>query len=498
MIFLLTLNLIELLSQSFLEVNNNGKSIMPDSTSGTKENEKLDITIPPADVRVLIGKTAIYVNKNGVVFENKIRTKESKNPKFIFLNDNDPYNEYYQYCLSCLKTNGKLPEIKQDIDTSTEDAEIPNVETIQATDQEILEKPEEYDFIKLENDKESFPEDSISSNDLNVIKLAAQFAVVNGNAAMEEFKTYALDDSNGISAQFQFLKLKHSMYPIYEKFYKQYDLLWNNKNKIQEKINNIEVDENSHIDKLKFLERCNKKAEYLNKQRKEVKEVENKKLAERIKYHSIDWLKFELVETIEFTQLDEIAQLHKPLNKSDLEYRSLVQKGQKSLFDEVDARIEEDYQSDDNNIEEDVEGENDDEGIPQYVEDDKNDSHDSDDEKEVNLINKRVPKGVKIKAAGESRLKRRREQDSSKGSKVDPITKEKLLQCPITKELIPESKFQNHINKLLRDPKYEEEKARYESKFKYGTNLSTEQVYRNLQDLFTPDENNNKSKRSKV
>lgn len=45
----------------------------------------------------IVDKTAAFVARNGVDFENKIREKEASNARFSFLNGTDPYNAYYQH-----------------------------------------------------------------------------------------------------------------------------------------------------------------------------------------------------------------------------------------------------------------------------------------------------------------------------------------------------------------------------------------------------------------
>lgn len=45
----------------------------------------------------IVDKTAIFVARNGQEFEAKISQNEVKNPKFNFLNPNDPYHNYYRH-----------------------------------------------------------------------------------------------------------------------------------------------------------------------------------------------------------------------------------------------------------------------------------------------------------------------------------------------------------------------------------------------------------------
>ncbi|VDK69291.1 unnamed protein product [Anisakis simplex] len=57
----------------------------------------IGIIYPPPDIRTIVDKTAAFVARNGIDFENKIREKESSNPRFSFLSNTDPYNAYYQH-----------------------------------------------------------------------------------------------------------------------------------------------------------------------------------------------------------------------------------------------------------------------------------------------------------------------------------------------------------------------------------------------------------------
>ncbi|CAH1762760.1 12771_t:CDS:10 [Entrophospora sp. SA101] len=55
------------------------------------------IIYPPPDIRNIVDKTATFVARNGIQFEERIRENEKHNTKFSFLNPNDPYHAYYQY-----------------------------------------------------------------------------------------------------------------------------------------------------------------------------------------------------------------------------------------------------------------------------------------------------------------------------------------------------------------------------------------------------------------
>lgn len=66
------------------------------------------LIIPPPDIRcklsliffipclAIVEKTAQFVAKNGIDFENRIKEKEANNTKFSFLAPTDPYHNFYR------------------------------------------------------------------------------------------------------------------------------------------------------------------------------------------------------------------------------------------------------------------------------------------------------------------------------------------------------------------------------------------------------------------
>jgi splicing factor 3A subunit 1 len=52
---------------------------------------------PPPEIRAVCDRTALYVAKNGRAFETKIlNSSKGKTPKFAFLHENNPYHNYYE------------------------------------------------------------------------------------------------------------------------------------------------------------------------------------------------------------------------------------------------------------------------------------------------------------------------------------------------------------------------------------------------------------------
>lgn len=56
-------------------------------------------------ISAIVDKTATFVAKNGIEFENKIKEKEATNIKFAFLNPADPYHAYYKHKVKEVETN---------------------------------------------------------------------------------------------------------------------------------------------------------------------------------------------------------------------------------------------------------------------------------------------------------------------------------------------------------------------------------------------------------
>ncbi len=365
-----------------------------------------DVIIPPPAIKEIILKTATYVHRNGKEFETKIRENESNNNKFTFVNENDPYNKYYNFVLDNIETF-----IEVSGENGSADAE-------EQHEDEQVEPPLELDFLV------ELP--PITSKDLEIIKLTALFVAKNGENYINQIKNKYKDQT----AQFSFLNDTHSFHQLFLSFLKQYRKLINSKDE-------IDLDHD-------VLEESYKRAKFneINK----INTVKSKEIeeAKKLKYASIDWQDFIVVETINITDIDSHTEFPLPLTIADLQYRSLEQKSQDISIPSVTPIA---------------------------------------DTKETSA------KPMKIRSYGETRLKRGQQSQG-----------EKLVECPITGKLIPESNFERHMQILLRDPKYKQEKLNYESKIK-NSNLSTSEVVSNIKNLFKPKNNGdreNSTKRQKV
>lgn len=380
------------------------------------------IKIPPKDVKETIDKTVGYVLKNGTSFEDRLKNNEASNEKFSFLTENDVYNAYYQWGIGNTKerttvTNGTSKEI--------------NIENKPVT------KPLELNFLT------SNP--PISPLDLDIIKLTALFVANNDNKYAEHLITHQTQRLN--KAQFEFLHEKHSLHLVFKHYVRQYELVLNMcTDADDEKVKGM-ISKLSHPDDI--FQTAYKRAHF-NKQHK-VKIQNEKKLEEQkqLTYTSIDWQDFAIVGKIEFDAVDEVRELTIPLSREDLIYRSLESK-QKEL-ELAKAEVQPRYESKETTPE----------------------------PNEAEVLKHPKPKGMKIKAAGESRLK-----NKSMSTGEASIYEAGHIKCPITGKFIPELQFDNHLKILLRDPRYKEQQDNFVRKnFTYSSNLTTDEVYDNIKRL---------------
>lgn len=370
-------------------------------------------SLPPLAIRETIDKTIGFVIKNGPSFVERLKSNAAE--KFSFLNESDPYHEYFQDRLQNIGSKSSEEEGQDELKQSNESP-------IEIT------APNEFKFLV-----ETTP---ISGLDLDILKLSALFVAKNGPSYQQHLITRQRKLQQ--EAQFEFLKPTHSLYPLYQEYVKQYQTVITMGDGVKSLI----------LDPTKILEVSFGRAMYAKAHKKKVQDEKKLQQAAHIAYASIDWQDFSMVGRIQFDAIDEVRELAVPLNRKDLVYRSL--EGRKQ-----DVELEVAPVPEKENIE--------------------NETTTTTTTTTTPTPTAAPPKGMKIKAAGESRLKKNRVTTSTN------TTIESMITCPLTGEKIPELKFDSHIKILLRDPRYKEQQENYIRKnFTYGSNLSTDEVYENI------------------
>lgn len=270
---------------------------------------------------------------------------------------------------------------------------------------------------------------TISKLDLDIIKVTALFVAKNGLGYIPKLIKH--QKSRGNQAQYEFTNKNHSFNKIFHQYIDQYTSilqLLDGKNDLL--LKKIEHPEN-------LLKNCLHRAEYEKLHKQQVNASKQLIKEKQLFYASIDWQDFSIIGKIEFDAIDQVQELPLPLSREELLYRSLEAKQQ--------------------------------EIVPQAKQVEKLQVNEKSPSPSIQTV-----KGMKIKSAGASRLKK-----SNNSNNIAPTIK-----CPITGDLIEELKFDQHLKNLLRDPRYKQQQENFMKKnFLYSSNLTTDQVYENIKRL---------------
>lgn len=375
---------------------------------------------PPPEVRAAIEKSVAFVKKNGPGFEERLRKNDTQN-QFSFLNPDDKYHQYYQQCL-------KEPQ----------EQNIENEPTAQPSrPQRQAEKPTDLLFMT------EIP--PISTRDLEIVKATALYSACNPPKNTDALLRYM--ERKGNRSQFAFLNKNHTLHGLYQSYVKQYGEIVK---KSRGEKDAASIDAAFRTREQLFRAAYNRAAYEVNHKIKR-KTQEASERSHQKHFASIDWQDFSFVKKFSFTAVDEVKELPKPLKRSDLMVRSLDSRAKVIELKAEDKPV-----------------------------DKTEESEKIGDEKEKvtqeESVGAKAPKGMKIRAAGESRLKRK---PTAAGSST-----EKLIECPITGQHIPEHQFDTHLKTLLRDPRYKEQQENFVRKnFTHASNLTNDQVYENIKRL---------------
>ncbi|MCJ1263320.1 SF3a splicing factor complex subunit [Lobaria immixta] len=279
------------------------------------------VVLPPRDIRAIVEKTAGYVARNGIVFEERIREKEKHNPKFSFLSSNDAYSAFYAW---------RLDEVREGRGTAVSAGRVGEAAVVSEPDkpQGLAPPPDFYFSARMPN---------INAQDLDVVRLTALFVAKNGRSFMT-----TLSQKEARNYQFDFLRPQHSLYQFFSRLVDQYTLLLQSASAEGAKTQRARVQdlENNSNDRFNILGRAKQRAAWVKfqEEQKHMKEEEAEK--EKLEYAQIDWHDFVVVETVLFEEADDQADLPPPTSLNDLQSASLEQKAAMSLQPH-DRRIEE-------------------------------------------------------------------------------------------------------------------------------------------------------------
>lgn len=286
----------------------------PGDASAALDNFKppAGVVLPPREVRNILEKTAGYVARNGAVFEERIREKESQNPKFSFLGPSDAYYPFYQW---------RLGEIKAGRGTDIAAGRVG--EAAQNDKPKGPPPPPEFSF--------SAKMPRINQKDLEVLKLTALYTAKHGRQWMTQ-----LAQREAGNPQFQFLIPNHTFHNFFQHMVSQYAKVIKYFEDPRQRTAVLAMTEETTASR---LERCRQRAEYAKFQGAEKKKKEEEEVQKAQDFARIDWGEFVVVETISFTDADENANLPPPTSLSELQYASLEDRNKASIS--ANLRIEE-------------------------------------------------------------------------------------------------------------------------------------------------------------
>ncbi|OAY79698.1 putative splicing factor 3A subunit 1 [Ananas comosus] len=428
----------------------------------------IGIIHPPPDIRVIIEKTAGFVARNGPEFEKRILANNAGNAKFNFLIASDPYHAYYQHRVTEFR-NQFQSQPSGDSSQQLDSAPAPSDSTAApaaapaAADEGSKTDPAAQFRIPLQKALEP-PEaelytvrlpEGITGEELDIIKLTAQFVARNGKSFLQSLASRELTNP-----QFHFLKPTHSMFTFFTTLTDTYSrVLMPDKDKPDKITDRLRK---SIADMTTVLERCLHRLEWERSQEQARQKAEDEIEQERVQMAMIDWHDFIVVEMIEFAD-DEDEELPKPMTLEEVIRRSKMS----SLEDEEAAAMEVAEPG------KEVEMEMDEEEVHLVEEGmraarlDENGGGDKKNEMKPPADEEPPMRIVKNWKRPEERLPAER----------DPT---KFVISPITGELIPINEMAEHMRISLIDPKYKEQKERMMAKIRETTLAADDEISRNI------------------
>ena len=227
--------------------------------------------VPPKELRGLIDKTADYVAKNGVKFEEQIYNKQNEE-NFSFLRLDNPYRAYYDKRVIFFA--------KQRINNEQKNAEM------------ILEEKEEEDELsQTEDNGFSFgliqPKMSVEMRE--TIQMTARYVAVSGEDFLGQLM---LSEEN--NPQFSFLKPNSPFFSYFTDLISSYVEIMENREKHNEALL-------SYVESLdNVIKECEGRIQHKHKQENYIANImktDNKE----VKYE-YDWNNFTIMETIDFEE----------------------------------------------------------------------------------------------------------------------------------------------------------------------------------------------------
>jgi len=449
-------------------------------------NAGVGLIYPPPDIRGVIDKTAQFVAKCGPEFEQRV-LREQNHTKFAFLLPTNPYRQYYEH---------KVKEFKTGVVEETKPSVPKEIVEQKAKEEEKKRKKEQLKALTMgENKRKKVikppPADQyivnhpyIAPMDMDIIKLTAQFVARNGQKFL-----IGLTQRESRNPQFDFLKPTHTLFGYFTSLVDAYTkCLMPNKDEV-EKLKKCAASGAEILDRAMSRYYWDEQEETMRRSREEEDKQEKEQMQQ------IDWHEFCVVETIEFTQEDENIPLAAPIDVTTgapqgapvpldgstgtvfaeaaidktkgLEEEDEEMSAAKDLEKEEEEKKEREAKRKEEEKLKEVEQK-------EQAEKDREEAERLQAEKEEQEEREAIEREEAMEMEPEIPMP---QQDSEMKLRKDYVrrkkaTAQRLMQrCPITGQLIPAEEMSAHLNILLLDPKWKQQKdalverARKESAF---------------------------------
>ncbi|KAF8930096.1 Pre-mRNA splicing factor PRP21 like protein-domain-containing protein [Dissophora ornata] len=425
-------------AQNGAEQNPSGQ----ESESTQEDVASVGIIYPPPYIRAIADKTAALLagSDTGALLEERLRQSEKNNAKFCFLNPTDPYHAYYAFKVKEAKS-GKAPkaaEIKAEVEAKVEEVIKPPPE-----------EPPALDFMT--------PMPSVSAQDLDVLKLTAQFVARNGRQFM-----VSLAQREARNYQFEFLRPNHSLFNYFSKLVDQYTKI------LVPSPDMLKQIDTRTENKYAVQDIVMRRVEYTAYQQELRKNRDEKEDAERQAFLSINWQDFVVVRTIEFTEADDAEELPMPKSLKELETMSLTQKRMMQVLAETDnvPDMPQDIEIDDNDDVDMEDSDEEEDHIPPQTQEEATNV------KDVVMTAPQLTAPMKIKEDYVPKAFKGRT-----GAALEEATQT----CPRCGEQVKLSEMDEHVRVELLDPRWKELREQAEAKTKASNMVSDgTDVARNL------------------
>ncbi|CAG0922209.1 unnamed protein product [Notodromas monacha] len=418
--------------------------IIPEEPQSAPMKTVIGIIYPPPEVRNIVDKTASFVARIGVEFENRIRSHEAGNPKFNFLNVGDPYHAYYQHKIKEAR-EGKPQEEAAITPPGTgpvaaQGKPAPSVSKLQS------------DFLKLHVDAPFVPKDppaewefvcdppSISAMDLDLVKLTAQFVARNGRTFLT-----GLMNREQRNFQFDFLRPQHSLFQYFTKLLEQYTKVLIPPKDLKERLNR------DGVESKQVLKDSAYRAEWIKYEERQRRRIEEEEERERVAYAQIDWHDFVVVETVDYQPWEQ-GSFPPPTNPEEVGSRSLLHERI-----EAEGAFEDD---EDNDVEMQIESDEEDEPSKKSKKQAANKASKQDKRPPPPPPKERPAPPPLPPTPDQVLIKKDYDPKAASKKPTAAPSGDQFLISPLTGERIPASSVAEHMRIGLLDPRWVEERDR--------------------------------------